>query len=200
MMGPAGLGFTQPQGSEALKYFNLGGVAGAIGIGRVTQFQRFLEAQILSIIEELGIGRRHVCATVIFGREALHRHRQDRPDAALGVSLRLLLDLADDPRGVVARLVLDVSRRKNGLLKVRRVELGRWTVERRDDLRQQLIFGLLGQLPVGQLGVVAERVLRRATLRLRGIKGLIGQDCHDDEGEDQQCNGADQAGGATHDS
>jgi AAHS family 4-hydroxybenzoate transporter-like MFS transporter len=37
MMGPTGLGFTQPQGSEALKYFNLGGVAGAIGGALIIQ-------------------------------------------------------------------------------------------------------------------------------------------------------------------
>ena len=30
MSGPTGLGFTQPQGSEAISYFNFGGVAGAI--------------------------------------------------------------------------------------------------------------------------------------------------------------------------
>src|SRR3954466_791286 len=41
-------------------------------------------------------------------REALHRDREDRAHPALGVALGLLLDLADDPRRVVARLVLDV--------------------------------------------------------------------------------------------
>jgi AAHS family 4-hydroxybenzoate transporter-like MFS transporter len=30
MSGPSGLGFTQPQGSQAISYFNFGGVAGAI--------------------------------------------------------------------------------------------------------------------------------------------------------------------------
>ena len=49
-----------------------------------------------------------VVSAAWLGGEALHRDREDRAHAALGVALGLLLDLADDAGRVVARLVLDV--------------------------------------------------------------------------------------------
>src|SRR5439155_18568288 len=44
----------------------------------------------------------------VAGRQALHGDGEDRPHAPLRVALRLLLDVTDDPGGVVARLVLDL--------------------------------------------------------------------------------------------
>ena len=44
----------------------------------------------------------------VAGRQALHRDRQDRAHAALGLALGLVLDLAQDARLLVARVVLDL--------------------------------------------------------------------------------------------
>jgi hypothetical protein len=44
----------------------------------------------------------------VAGGHALHHDREDVADAAVGVALGLLLDLAHEPRRVVAQLVLEV--------------------------------------------------------------------------------------------
>jgi hypothetical protein len=51
---------------------------------------------------------RHRGLDRVAGGEALHRDRQDRPHAALGVALGLLLDLAHVARALVAHLVGDL--------------------------------------------------------------------------------------------
>src|SRR5215211_602864 len=53
-------------------------------------------------------------------RHPLHDSREDVPGAAVGVPLRLLLDLTDQPRALVAELVLELA--EQDLLRLRCAE------------------------------------------------------------------------------
>ena len=95
------------------------------------------------------------------GREPLHDGREDAAGAPVGVAAGLLLHLADEPRAVVAQLVLELAH--EDLLRLRRAQAGHPL-----ELADLVALGLLELLaPVIQVArAVLERALLLAELRL----------------------------------
>ena len=80
----------------------------------------------------------------VAGRQALHRDRQDRAHAALGLALGLVLDLAQDARLLVARIVLDLLEQR--LPRLPRAEAGD-ALERRRVLGAERRYARLAPAP-----------------------------------------------------
>ena len=111
------------------------------------------------------------------GRQALHRDAEDRAHAALRVTLGLLLDLADDPHRVVARLVLDLLEER--LLGLARAQ-ARGALERTRRVRAHRV-GVLALADQRRLAVLQLRCalleLRRAAVEggLARLRALVGE-------------------------